>query len=63
MADHQHEILTGTYILNADCAGSMVLEGQLGGTAHWDFFLTADGRKGHMIRTDAIAMGVRDFEK
>jgi hypothetical protein len=60
---HQRENLSGTYTLDADCTGTMTLEGQLGGTAHWDFFLTADGRKGHMIRTDNVAMGVRDFEK
>ena len=60
---HQRENLSGTYTVDTDCTGTITLEGQLGGTAHWDFFLTADGRKGHMIRTDNLAMGVRDFEK
>jgi hypothetical protein len=60
---HQHENLSGTYTLDADCTGTMTIEGQLGGATHWDFFLTADGRKGHMVRTDKLEMGVRDFER
>jgi hypothetical protein len=41
----------------------MTLEGQLGGTAHWDVFLTSDGKKGRMIRTDSGTTGVRTFEQ
>ena len=59
----QREALTGTYTLDADCTGTMTLEGQLGGTAHWDVFVTSDGKKGRMIRTDAGATGVRTFEQ
>jgi hypothetical protein len=49
----QREALSGTYNLDADCTGTMTLEGQLGGTAHWDVFVTNDGKKGRMIRTDS----------
>lgn len=60
---HQREALNGTYTLDADCTGTMTLEGQLGGTAHWDVFVTSDGKKGRMIRTDFGTMGVRTFEQ
>lgn len=59
----QRETLNGTYTLDADCTGTMTLEGQLGGPAHWDVFVTSDGKKGRMIRTDAGATGVRTFEQ
>jgi hypothetical protein len=59
----QRENLSGTYTVDADCTGTMTLEGQLGGTAHWDVFLTSDGKKGRMIRTDSGATGVRSFEQ
>jgi hypothetical protein len=57
----QREALSGTYTMDADCTGTMTLEGQLGGTAHWDVFVTSDGKKGRMIRTDAGTSGVRIF--
>jgi hypothetical protein len=60
---HQRENLSGTYYIDADCTGTMTLEGQLGGTANWDLFVTSDGKKGRMIRTDAGATGVRTFEQ
>jgi len=59
----QRETLHGTYTLEADCSGAMIMEGQPGGTAHWDVFITSDGKKGRMIRTDAGAKGVRIFEQ
>ena len=59
----QREALSGTYTLDADCTGTMTLEGQPGGTAHWDVFVTADGKKGRMIRTDSGSTGVRTFER
>ena len=59
----QRENLNGTYTLEADCTGTMTLEGQLGGAAHWDVFVTSDGKKGRMIRTDAGTTGVRSFEQ
>ena len=60
---HQRENLSGTYTLDTDCTGTMALEGQLGGTAHWDVFVTQDGKKARMIRTDSGATGVRTFEQ
>ncbi len=59
----QREALKGTYTLDADCTGTMTLEGQQGGMAHWDVFVTSDGKKGRMIRTDAGTTGVRTFEQ
>jgi hypothetical protein len=59
----ERESLHGTYTLDADCTGTMILEGQRGGTARWDIFVTHDGKKGRMIRTDSLAMGVRSFEQ
>ena len=59
----RRETLSGTYTVDADCTGTMTLEGQPGGTAHWDVFLTSDGKKGRMIRTDSGASGVRTFEQ
>lgn len=57
------ENLIGTYSMNADCTGTMVMDGQPGGTAHWDIFVTSDGKKGRMIRTDAGIRGIRTFEQ
>jgi hypothetical protein len=57
-----HENLTGTYSLNADCTGTLVMDGQPGGTAHWDISVTSDGKNGRMVRTDAGTKGVRTFE-
>jgi hypothetical protein len=59
----QRENLSGNYTLDADCTGAMTLEGQPGGPAHWDVFLTDDGKKGRMIRTDPGVTGVRTFEQ
>jgi hypothetical protein len=59
----QRETLSGAYTIGTDCTGVMVMEGQLGGTAHWDIFITEDGKKGRMIRTDAGRSGVRTFEQ
>ena len=59
----QREILSGTYTIDQDCTGTMTLVGQPGGTAHWDVFVTQDGKKGRMIRTDSGVSGVRTFEQ
>jgi hypothetical protein len=59
----RRENLSGTYTLDADCTGTITLEGQRGGTAHWDVFVTQDGKKGRMIRTDSGTTGVRTFEQ
>jgi hypothetical protein len=63
LANAQRENLTGTYTLDTDCTGTLVLEGEVGGPAHWDIFVTEDGKKGRMIRTDAGVFGVRSFEQ
>ncbi|MGA7809886.1 hypothetical protein [Bradyrhizobium sp.] len=63
VASAQRETLHGNYAINADCTGEMEMDGQIGGTAHWDIFVTADGKKGRMIRTDAGRTGVRTFEQ
>ena len=62
-SEGQREALHGAYTLDTDCTGVMVMEGQLGGTAHWDIFVTQDGKKGRMVRTDAGTAGVRTFEQ
>jgi hypothetical protein len=59
----QRETLAGAYTLEADCTGTMTFDGQPGGVAHWDIFVTRDGKKGNMIRTDSVSAGVRTFEQ
>ena len=61
----QNESLQGTYTLDGDCTGTMTFGSFLnpGTQIHWDIFVTQDGRKGHMIRTDAGSMAVRSFER
>ena len=60
-----HEKLAGTYTLEADCSGTMTFGSYVnpGKQIHWDIYVTADGRKGHMIRVDEGNMAVRSFEK
>jgi hypothetical protein len=59
------QTLKGTYALNADCSGQIIMDSlalpHL--QTHWDIFATADGKKANMIRTDAGSMAVRSFEK
>lgn len=66
------ENLAGTYVLNADCAGTLTFHHVArpgtetygtGVDTHWDMYVTSDGRKGNLIRTDAGTMAVRSFEK
>src|SRR5260221_9943102 len=59
------EKLEGTYTLDADCSGTMTFGSYVNPTAqiHWDIYVTADGKKGHMIRMDEGNMAVRSFEK
>jgi hypothetical protein len=59
----QRETLHGTCALDADSTWVMMMEGQRGGIAHWDIFVTEDGKKGRMIRTDAGTTAVRTFEQ
>jgi hypothetical protein len=57
--------LTGTYTLNADCSGSITMislfDPKL--STHYDIFVTDDGRKANMIRTDPGSMAVRTIER
>jgi hypothetical protein len=57
--------LTGTYTLNPDWTGSMtmisLIEPKL--RTHYDIFVTDDGRKANMIRTDSGSMAVRIIER
>lgn len=57
--------LTGTYTLNADCTGSMTMISLFDPKlrTHYDIFVTEDGRKANMIRTDPGSMAVRIFER
>src|SRR5258706_5857984 len=59
------EKLAGTYSIDADCSGTMTFGTYVNPTAqvHWDIYVTADGKKGHMIRMDEGNMAVRSFEK
>ena len=59
------EKLAGTYTLDGDCSGSMTFGSYVNPAAqiHWDIYVTADGKKGHMIRMDEGNMAVRSFEK
>jgi len=66
------EDLTGTYVLNADCTGTLTFRHVAqagvetygpGVDTHWDIYVTSDGRKGNLLRTDAGTMAVRSFEK
>jgi len=59
------EKLEGTYTLDSDCTGTMTFGGIMDPSrnVHWDFFLTEDHKRGHMIRMDEGNMAVRSFEK
>ena len=57
------ENLKGIYTVGADCSGTITLGGIVGSETHWDFYLTEDQKRGHMIRMDEGNMAVRSFEK
>jgi hypothetical protein len=61
----QGQTLNGSYTLNADCSGTMTF-GSLADPklqTHYDIFVTEDGRKASMIRTDPGSMALRTLEK
>jgi hypothetical protein len=61
----QGQTLKGSYTLNGDCSGTMTF-GSLADPrlqTHYDVFVTEDGRKASMIRTDPGSMAVRTLEK
>jgi hypothetical protein len=57
--------LKGSYTLNADCSGTVTLDSLAlpNLQTHWDLFVTADGNKVNMIRTDPGSMSVRRLER
>jgi hypothetical protein len=59
------QTLKGTYSLNENCSGKIIMDSLAlpNLQTHWDVFVTADGKKANMIRTDAGSMAVRSFEK
>ncbi len=59
------QALQGTYTLGADCTGTMTMVSLFDAKlrTHWDIFVTEDGRKADMIRTDPGSMAVRKFER
>jgi hypothetical protein len=63
LANAERENLIGSYTLDADCTGTMTFETQQGRIEHWDVFVTNDGKKGRMIRTDQGVTAVRSFEQ
>ena len=44
---------TGSYTLKRDCSGTATLTDNLGGTAHFDIFVTNNGESTTFIQTDA----------
>lgn len=58
-----HEKLQGTYVLEADCSGTMTFGSVAnpGGQIHWDVYVSPSGNTGNMIRTDEGSMAVRSF--
>lgn len=59
------EELEGSYRLEPDCSGSMTFQfaGRPDSETHWDLYVTADGRMGHIIRMDEGSMAVRSFQR
>jgi hypothetical protein len=62
---HRQVVSTGVFTVNPDCSGSKTF----GGTAHFDFVITPDGKTITWIRTDsglivtgtAVRMAGREF--
>lgn len=46
-------VYTGTYTVKPDCSGRATLNDNLGGTAHFDFFVTKSGDALAYVQTDA----------
>ncbi|HJY76041.1 MAG TPA: hypothetical protein VKE95_05380 [Burkholderiales bacterium] len=59
------EKLDGAYTLDEDCTGTLAINPILsyGSPTHWDLYVAADGKRGHIIRMDQGNMAVRSFEK
>jgi hypothetical protein len=61
----REQALKGTYTLSADCSGTMTMVSLADPRlrTHYDIFVTDDGRKARMIRTDPGSMALRVLEK
>jgi hypothetical protein len=61
----REQALKGTYTLSTDCSGTMTMVSLAnpGLQTHYDIFVTEDGRKARMIRTDPGSMALRTLEK
>jgi hypothetical protein len=61
----REQMLKGTYTLSNDCSGIMTLVSLADPRlqTHYDIFVTEDGRKASMIRTDPGSMALRTLEK
>ena len=61
----REQVLKGTYTLSSDCSGTMTMVSLADPRlqTHYDIFVTEDGRKANMIRTDPGSMALRTLEK
>lgn len=61
----REQTLKGTYTLSSDCSGTMTMVSLADPKlrTHYDIFVTEDGRKARMIRTDPGSMALRTLEK
>lgn len=46
-------VYSGTYTVKPDCSGNATFTDNLGGTAHFDFFVTKNGAELAYVQTDA----------
>jgi hypothetical protein len=61
----REQALKGNYALSADCSGTMTMVSLADPRlqTHYDIFVTEDGHKARMIRTDPGSMALRTLEK
>jgi hypothetical protein len=61
----REQALQGKYTVGADCAGTMTMTSLFDPKlqTHYDLFISEDGRRANMIRTDRGSMAVRSLEK
>jgi hypothetical protein len=61
----REQALQGKYTPGADCSGTMTMTSLFDPKlqTHYDIFVSDDGRRANMIRTDAGSMAVRSLEK
>jgi hypothetical protein len=61
----REQALQGSYTLGADCAGTITITSLFDPKlqTHYDVFVSEDGRKARLIRTDPGSMAIRSLEK